>query len=53
MVIKTNIKNAIKVAYEDLSKNEFEYLESIVPIKDLIEKVKRWGFSENKIMQEI
>jgi len=44
------IKKAIETSYKDLAKGEYSYLGIAVPIKALIEKVKKWGYKEDDII---
>ena len=48
-----NIKKAIEVSYKDLAKGEYSYLGIAIPIKALIEKVKKWNYKEDDIIKII
>ena len=48
-----NIKKAIEVSYKDLLKGEYHYLGIVVPIKALVEKVKKWNYEEKEIVETI
>jgi len=47
------IKKAIEISYKDLAKGEYRYLGIAIPIKALIEKVKKWNYKEDDIIKVI
>ena len=47
------IKKAIEVSYKDLLKGEYHYLGIVVPIRELVERVKKWNYKEEEIIKTI